>query len=59
MKTKEDLIHFWWLYEMSLLETMEIMFSDTITIDYRDTIIAICSDNGNNIITWHGMAGHE
>ena len=60
-----------WYYEMSLLETMEFMFSDWITMNYSDHGIAIGSqyfyveggdlwipkDEEHPIIAWHGTAG--
>ena len=54
--SKHDL---WFLYDMSLLETMEIVFSETITIDYYDDIIVIYLSKNDDILAWHGTAGHE
>lgn len=51
--------HFWWLYDMSLLETLEIIFSDTIYIDDQGDKIAIVSVDSDHVSIWHGVSRHE
>lgn len=53
---REHISEFWWLYNLSLLDTMEIKFSD-VKVEQRYGLIAICVNNGE--LTYHGIAGHE
>lgn len=42
---------------MSLLETMEFIFCNDITVDYRDNMIGIVDKNHAYFVAWHGVAG--
>lgn len=53
---RENISEFWWLYNLSLLDMMEIKFPD-IKIEQRYGLIAICVNDGE--IAYHGVAGHE
>jgi len=57
MKRSENREFFRHLYDMGWLETMEFIFCDDITIDYRDNMIGIEDKNHEYFIAWHGVAG--
>ena len=55
MTRSEDKYVFNYLYEMSMLETIEFLFSDVV-IDYRDNMIGIQDRTYGYFIAWHGVA---
>lgn len=57
MKRSENNDYFRYLYDMSLLETMEFIFCDDIVlyIDYRDSMIGITDKSYDYFIAWHGV----
>lgn len=57
MKRSENKEFFRYLYDMSLLETMEFIFCDDIFIKYMDNMIGIIDKNHAYFIAWHGVAG--
>lgn len=57
MKRSENKEFFRYLYDMSLLETMEFIFCNDITVDYRDNMIGIVDKNHAYFVAWHGVAG--
>ena len=59
IKTKEQTTVFWLLYDLSLLETIEIIFAGNLIVEYRIGIIAILGTKPETVLTWHGVAGHE
>lgn len=57
MTRKENKSYYYYLYDMSLLETIEFTFED-VAIKYYDDIINIfSSERGEDYsIAWHGVA---
>jgi len=52
--------YFWWLYDLSLLETMEIALVDNIKMEHQTCEIYISSIHREfQVVAWHGVAGHE
>jgi len=56
VKRSENKEFFRYLYDMSLLETMEFIFCDDIAMDYRYNMIGIVDKNHAYFIAWHGVA---
>jgi len=57
MKRSENKDFFRYLYDMSLLETMEFIFCDDTVVDYRDNMIGIVDKGHDYFIAWHGVVG--
>ncbi len=57
MNRSANILFFNYLYEMSLLETMEFAFCEDIIIDYRDDMIGIHDRTYDYYIAWHGVIG--
>jgi len=52
--------YFWWLHQMSLLDTMSITCAKHIEIEEQRRVICISRTTGDKaILTWHGVSGHE
>lgn len=60
--TQESKPLYYYLYDMSLLETLEFVFRDEIIVEYRSDMIIILDNNGhpffdnNRESGWHRVA---
>ncbi|KKN25223.1 hypothetical protein LCGC14_0887040 [marine sediment metagenome] len=61
--TQESKPLYYYLYDMSLLETLEFVFRDEIVVEYRSDMIIILDNNGHPFFdndretVWHRVAG--